>query len=61
MNKWVMAIIIVVYTVCTDHPLQYHPDVAVRKEVDKLVIKCALHEKGCTWTGSLKDHEVCYL
>lgn len=41
--------------------VQYHPDVAVRKEVDKLVVKCALHEKGCPWKGSLKDHEVCYL
>ena len=37
---------------------QFHPDVAVRKEVDKLVVKCALHEQGCPWQGSLKDHEV---
>ena len=37
---------------------QYHPDVAVRKEIDRLMVKCANHELGCSWEGTVKEHEV---
>ena len=39
---------------------QTHPDIAVRREIDKLPVYCENHENGCQWTGSLKDHEVCW-
>ena len=40
---------------------QCHPDVAVRKEIDKLVVRCANYREdgeGCAWEGTLKTHEV---
>ena len=39
---------------------QTHPDIAVRREIDKLPVYCENHENGCQWTGTLKDHEVCW-
>ena len=38
--------------------VQIHPDIAVRREVERLPVKCANHKSGCPWTGKLKDHEV---
>ena len=38
--------------------LQYHPDKAVRREVDKIPVKCKNQELGCAWTGTLVEHEV---
>ncbi|XP_019855421.1 PREDICTED: TNF receptor-associated factor 2-like [Amphimedon queenslandica] len=34
-----------------------HPDIAVRREIDKLPVLCENYENGCEWTGTLKDHE----
>ena len=38
--------------------VQIHPDIAVRREVERLPVKCANNKSGCPWTGRLKDHEV---
>lgn len=35
----------------------FHPDKAVRKEVEKIPVKCSNHRVGCEWRGSLVDHE----
>ena len=35
---------------------------AVRKEIDKLIVRCANYQEdgeGCVWEGTLKAHEVC--
>ena len=36
--------------------VQIHRD--IRREVERLPVKCANHKTGCPWTGKLKDHEV---
>ena len=38
--------------------LQIHPDIAVRREIDRLPVLCENYENGCGWTGKLKEHEV---
>ena len=30
-------------------------DKAVKKEIDKLLVKCPHHIAGCEWTGQFKD------
>jgi phage FluMu protein Com len=36
---------------------EIHPDIAVRREVERLPVKCMNSEEGCPWVGKLKDHE----
>ncbi|XP_019858615.1 PREDICTED: TNF receptor-associated factor 2-like isoform X2 [Amphimedon queenslandica] len=36
---------------------EIHPDIAVRREIDRLPVLCENYENGCDWTGKLKDHE----
>ena len=34
---------------------QVNPDVAVKRLVGNLVVRCHEHERGCTWTGELSE------
>ncbi|XP_019858616.1 PREDICTED: TNF receptor-associated factor 2-like [Amphimedon queenslandica] len=36
---------------------EIHPDIAVRREIDRLLVLCENYENGCDWTGKLKNHE----
>jgi len=34
------------------------PDVAVRREINSISVKCNQVTEGCAWTGELRDLEV---
>ena len=36
------------------------PDHAIKKEIDRLLVKCHNHEMGCGWKGLFKDLIVSY-
>jgi len=39
----------------TVYCLQPWPDHAIKKEIDRLLVKCNNHEVGCGWKGLFKD------
>ncbi|XP_053384329.1 TNF receptor-associated factor 6-like [Mercenaria mercenaria] len=40
-----------------DTEFELFPDVAIRREILSLKVKCEQHHKDCTWTGELRDLE----
>ena len=39
--------------------LQIHSDVAVKKEIGNLRVKCENYKAGCDWKGLFKQMKVC--
>ncbi|XP_053393661.1 TNF receptor-associated factor 6-B-like [Mercenaria mercenaria] len=40
-----------------DTEFELFPDVAIRREILSLKVKCEQHHKDCSWTGELRDLE----